>query len=212
MSVVPARVMPPEAPAGSIDLPLKLLAGTTSPLKQLVGCAAPVIDRRQRLAGPARIRRRFVPAHAGNRIVVLSGEVRAHLPRRGARPPGGVAELGHRGIERQGPAVFQEWLPPQLRAPVSAVVHEPLERAVRDLVAIDPVVRQGNFGKMFKAGYRNLERLACRGDPYHASRNLVRGEEREVDARLPRTGQGPRLPPSRGPPSRLSSAAGRVAR
>ena len=116
----------------------------------LVGRAAPVIDGRQRLAGPARIRGRFVPAHAGDRIVVLSGDVRAHLPRRGARPPCRVAELRHRGVERQRPAVLQERLAPQLRAPVSAVVHEPLERAVRDLVAIDPVVRQVDLGKVFE--------------------------------------------------------------
>ena len=139
-----ARVMPPEAPAGSSDLPLKLLAGTTSPLRRVVRGAAPVVERRQGLAGPARIRRRFVPAHAGNRIVVLPGDVRAHLPRRGARPPGRVAEMRHRGVERQRPAVFQERLAPQLRAPVSAIVDETFERAVRDLVAVDPVVRQGD--------------------------------------------------------------------
>ena len=53
----------------------------------------------------------------------------------------------HGRLERQRPPVFHERLLPKLRATITTFVDEPLERAIRDLVAINPVVRQVDFGK-----------------------------------------------------------------
>jgi hypothetical protein len=67
----------------------------------------------------------------------------------------------HRGRERQFLAILQKWLAPQLRPAVPTIVHEPLELAIRDLVAINPVVRQTNGGGCSRPVRRSLDlRLA----------------------------------------------------
>ena len=114
--------------------------------------AAPVVEGRKRLARPARICGRLVPTHTGHRIVARSGNVRAHFPRRRPWATCGVAEVLHRVRERQCLAVLQKWLAQQFGAAVSVVVYESFERAIRDLMAINPVFRKMYGWNEFEAG------------------------------------------------------------
>ena len=144
--------MPAAAPDREQGFPAEVADGHDVSAQVRVCGAAPVVEGGKRLARPARICGRLVPTHAGHRIVVRSGDVRAHFPCRGPRAARCVAEVRHRGRERQFPAILQKWLAPQFRAAVSAIVDESFERAIRDLMAINPVVRQTNVGNVFKAG------------------------------------------------------------
>ena len=49
---------------------------------------------------------------------------------------------------------------------------------------VDPVVRQADLGKVFEAGDDDLEHLLRRCNAHHPGRDLIRGEEREVEGRL----------------------------
>ena len=92
-----------------------------------------------------RIGRCFIPAYAADRIVVSATGVGAHLPAGGARSTDHVVEPCHRRLKGQHSAVLHERVRPELRASVSAVIHEPFEGAVGDLVTVNPVIRQVNF-------------------------------------------------------------------
>ena len=126
-----------------------------------------MVDRRQRLAGPARIGRGFVPADAAHRVVVLPGRIGALFPGGGPRPSGAVDQERHRLRERDRPAVLHERLLPPLRPAVPAVVQKALEVTIGDLVLVDPIVRQADLRQVIEPGDEQLKRLVRRRDPDH---------------------------------------------
>src|SRR5262249_24709207 len=68
--------------------------------------------------------------------------IRAELPRRGTRPSGPVGEATDGVLEGPPDTIDDERVLPVLRIPVAAGVGETLELGVRDLVPIDPEIRQ----------------------------------------------------------------------
>ncbi len=119
------------------------------------------MERRQALPGELGVRRRLVPAHAGHRVLGATLREAAELPRGRPGPAGAVPEESHRIVERERLPGAHERVLPQLAPAVAAGVHELRELAVRDLVPVEPEVRQ-----LHLRGAAELEGPA--GDEDHA--------------------------------------------
>ena len=102
----------------------------------------PVIRRWGATSRRTGVGHRLVPAHAGDRMILLAREIVTRLP---GRRPGAAGPVGHQRhgrLPRNRPPVLHEGFLPQLPALVPAAVHEPPELRVGHLEAIHEIVAQ----------------------------------------------------------------------
>ena len=135
--------MPRLAPTGTAPWPEKLLTGTieraVADLAAWFQWATVGSDFPANLAYAAASYQLTPPTG----ILVLAGRIVAGLPGGRPGPAGPIGHQRHRLLPRMRPTVLDERLPvPELPAAVPATVHEPLELAVGDLVAVHEEIAQ----------------------------------------------------------------------
>ncbi len=150
-----------------------------------------MVDGRQRLARPGRVGGRLVPAHAGDRVVLLSLGIVARLPGRGPRPAGAISEALHRLFPGEPAPRVDEGLLPGIALPVAALLDELAVLAVGHLVPVDEGLRLRHLAgnDVLQTHERQPEHFAA-GDCDHSWRHValakqVRGELHPVGAIAP---------------------------
>src|SRR5262249_13767473 len=133
----------------------------------------------KRLSGKPRVRRRLVPAHSGDGMLLHSLRETSQLPRGRTGPPRGVAEPVYRFRPCQRPALVEEPLRPEVGLLVASRVHELFVFLVGHLVLVDPEILERELGKVIEAGDR--ERDLSPGDQDRARRSVSRGREPPCD-------------------------------
>ena len=94
------------------------------------------MDRGEALARELGVRRGFVPADAGHRVIRKPLQKAPRLPRRWTRAAGRVAEDSDRFLPGQSPPVLDEGLLPEMTLLVASRVNKPLVVRVGDLVPV----------------------------------------------------------------------------
>src|SRR5450432_1495744 len=114
--------------------------------------AVPVVDGGQSLAREFGVGGGFVPANAGNGIVILAFRVFALRPVFWPRLAGAIAEKFYTLLPGEGFSVLLKVHFPILVLQVSALIDECFELAVGDFVLVDPVILELQLGYAFVTG------------------------------------------------------------
>src|SRR5438270_9025823 len=140
--------------------------------RERAGGTVPVINGGQALAGKFRVGGGFIPTDAGHRKVVLPIGILPGEPVLGAGTTGGVAEERHCLVGGDDFSIFLEFVLPVLALLISTLIDKIFELAIGDLVPIDPIIGQRQFGHAFEAGDEERLEIFRRLHSQHSLRDF----------------------------------------